>query len=95
MYYINDIVSPFHFVGTYNSNTTYTIGDLCTRDDDIYVFTGTTWEEIGACDNFNSHSHSEEITITTQCRNCGAPTNDEGKCPYCGTYNHKIIKKYI
>jgi len=80
--------TSFHFAGNYNSSYHYNYGDICIKDGKICCcIRNNHWE-------FLDWSYEEpqvviEEEIIYQCRNCGAPTNDKGICPYCGTINRK------
>ena len=38
-------------------------------------------------------SNTSVYEIFFKCQSCGAPTDNYGKCPYCGTINKKRIKE--
>ena len=83
------ITGCLNYVGQYDNSKEYNYLDCCVRNDSIWGFDGTrNWTAIGSGEYY---SH-EEKDITTQCRNCGAPTYENGQCPYCGTINKKVRK---
>lgn len=83
------VTGCLNYVGQYDNSKEYNYLDCCVRNDSIWIFDDNrNWTAIGSCEYY---SHEEE-DITTQCRNCGAPTYENGRCPYCGTINRKVRK---
>ena len=87
-----DMTNSINFMGIYNNSQHYNYGDICVYNNEIWIYDGTnTWIELG------QYCHNElmdgvETEVITQCRNCGAPTYENGQCPYCGTINKKVRK---
>ena len=77
-------VKTLMYRGTYDITEGYQLGDLCTKDNELYVYAGGDWECItsGFCE-FNT-----QITYPTNCKNCGAVLHSY-ICEYCGTDNKK------
>ena len=89
-------VNRLHFIGTYNPKVDYSYGDVIERDGQICVCIGYNRFEIISTTEETHERHEEHVEeeIIFQCRNCGAPTHENGKCPYCGTINRKV-KRYV
>ena len=74
-----------HLVGEYNSALHYNYMDCCTRYGSLWVYDGHgKWTEIG------SYAVFRKEDTPVHCISCGAPTNADGSCSYCGTINRKI-----
>ena len=72
-----------HFMGSYNSATVYKNGDLVTDGFRTRMFQNGEFIELYSLEDITPPPRK----VITQCRNCGAPTDGDGHCPYCGTYN--------
>jgi len=84
-----NFTSSITFMGQYDPTIHYNYGDVVLRDGREYIFNGiNVWEELGPTSLNISSPAVEEIVF--QCRNCGAPTEHNGVCPYCGTINRKV-----
>ena len=95
MEYIKSITTPVvTFMGEYDSKMHYEYGCVCIRHGSTYIFDGESWTELGetSCSTTSTPKEKTEVEITFQCRNCGAPTRENGICAYCGTINKKVRK---
>lgn len=95
MEYIKSITTPaVMFMGEYDPKMYYEYGCVCTRHGSTYIFDGESWTELGeiSCSTTSTPKEKIEVEIIFQCRNCGAPTREDGVCTYCGTINRKTKK---
>jgi hypothetical protein len=95
MEYIKSITTPaVMFMGEYDPKMYYEYGCVCTRHGSTYIFDGESWTELGeiSCSTTSTPKEKTEVEIIFQCRNCGAPTREDGVCAYCGTINRKTKK---
>lgn len=99
MYSISEVADSIFgritFMGAYNSDTNYDIGNVVLRDGESWICVDTyphKWEPLGSNDIPYTVPKTTEIEISYQCRNCGAPTDEGGYCRYCGTINRKERK---
>ena len=84
---------PFDFtnIQLYNPSLFYDYGDVCIRNGELVVYIGNNhWEIIGTWCEIPKPMIEE---IFFHCKSCGAPTKENGVCPYCETINKKV-KKY-
>lgn len=84
----DNICGPYRYVGHYDKSVFYNYGDIVLLSDghfaictDVGCFT-----DIGCFTDTVKEQNPVKPRIT-QCRNCGAPTDRDGYCYYCGTYN--------
>ena len=95
MEYVRGITTPSAtFMGTYDSSVHYTYGDICIRDDSVWICDERGYFiELGPLyETKVQPKEKTEVEILFQCRNCGAPTREDGVCAYCGTINRKTKK---
>jgi ribosomal protein L32 len=63
-------------------------------NDSVYIYDGKNFQELGEIEPQEQYKYEyEEVEILNKCVNCGAPTEKDGHCPYCGTYNRKVVRK--
>lgn len=94
---VQDNIFTSRFVGAYNSNIEYNYGDIVTKEVEgqkvLWVFDGHIgWNEIGPVvtkEEEEKEKETKEEEIFYQCKNCGAPTRENGTCEYCGTINRR------
>ena len=84
----DDICFPFHYVGDYDKSVFYNYGDIVRLKDGLFA----VCRDVGCFDYIECFTNSvkEPDPVKpriTQCRNCGASTDRDGYCYYCGTYN--------
>ena len=91
---VPDLVGSLNFIG---SCTTFPKegqeGQIIAMNDSAYVWTHNHWtilEELQERD----YSPKQQEIVHYQCRNCGAPTNEYGRCAYCGTINREFRKLF-
>lgn len=95
MEYIKSITTPAAmFMGEYDPKMHYEYGCICVRRGSPYIFDGRSWTALGeiSCSTTSAPKEKTEVEIFFQCRNCGAPTCEDGVCAYCGTINRKTKK---
>jgi len=81
-------VMGLHFMGSYNSTTVYKNGDLVTDGFKTRVFQNGEFIELCGLEDISLDDMTPPPRkVITQCRNCGAPTERNGHCCYCGTWN--------
>ena len=86
--YIRSITTPAAYVvGHYDPMRDYDYGDVVIRESSVLIYDGRNWQELGDHAHMNTHTEEE---IFFRCVSCGAPTNHDGVCPYCGTINRKV-----
>lgn len=89
-----DLVGSFNFIG---SCATFPKegqeGQIITMNDGVYVWTRNNWTIIEELQEMDQSSKQQEI-VHYQCRNCGAPTDEYGRCAYCGTINREFRKLF-
>lgn len=79
-----DFVKPCNFAGQYDAHIKYQNGDIVALEDSLYIVSdGNEWHELGPA------TADEQEEILYRCTSCGAPTNSNGVCPYCGTINRR------
>lgn len=86
---MNHMMDMCHFIGDISSlDATGKLGDIALHGTYTYIFDGTKWIQLSDADPGTPEKREAPIAkVITQCRNCGAPTHSDGKCPYCGTVN--------
>lgn len=88
--YVQDSIFTSRFIGEYDPNIEYDYGDIVTKEIDgqkvLWMFDGyNSWNEIGPVET----KEEKEEEVFYQCKNCGAPTRENGTCEYCGTINRR------
>lgn len=76
-------MSSLHFAGQYDASTVYKEGDIIFDNFGMRIFQGGEFVKLSAIES----SVNRPKSVSTQCRNCGAPTGLDGHCCYCGTWN--------
>ena len=72
-----------NFMGEYDPANDYDYGDICLRDNEIWINNGVRdWTFITEVDQSNYITN-----YVTNCPNCGAPMTNH-KCAYCGTEDY-------
>lgn len=84
----DDVCFPFYYAGYYDKSVVYNYGDIVRLKDGLFA----VCRDVGCFDYIECSTDSvkEPDPVQpriTQCRNCGAPTDRDGYCYYCGTYN--------
>lgn len=93
--YVHELATPAAtYRGTYNPSIHYTYGDICIRNDSVWICDECgNFIELGSLEATDVQPKEKtEVEIFFQCRNCGAPTREDGVCAYCGTINRKTKK---
>lgn len=85
---IDSVYSSLYYVGNYDNSVFYNYGDIVLLEDGRLAIC----RDVGCFDYIECFTDSvkEPDPVKpriTQCRNCGAPTDRDGHCYYCGTYN--------
>lgn len=76
-----------HFIGLIDNFSAHgNLGDVAVYKDETYFYNGTDWEKLATVSELG-RDEKQKKKVITQCRNCGAATDKNGWCPYCGTYN--------
>jgi hypothetical protein len=83
--------SSFHYAGKFDPNRTYSYGDIVEYNGNLHVYQNNNHYTIITSATIE-YPENKCVEIVTQCRNCGAPTYENGRCPYCGTINRKVQK---
>ena len=68
-----------NFTGEYSATTDYNYGDVCLRENEIWVYNSKEWFCLG--------EENPQLKYITNCPNCGAPMTNH-KCAYCGTEDY-------
>ena len=78
----------FKFLGEYDSTLEYDIGDMCTINGEVYVYTTKTTTEpslINIATTLPFYTYTIEKEFEPRiCKQCGAPLYGN-VCEYCGT----------
>lgn len=85
---IDSVCGSLHYVGNYDNSVFYNYGDIVLLEDGrLAICTAVgDFTYLGCCTDLMKAPDPVKPHIT-QCRNCGAPTDRDGYCYYCGTYN--------
>ena len=87
------MIGTCQFIGTLDKlkDVAGNPGDIAFCHDKLHICTGGRWEELGSVPECNIPEKKSSVLekIFTQCRNCGAPTDVDGVCRYCGTVNRR------
>ena len=85
---INSVCSPLNYVGYYDNSVLYNYGDVVQLSDGGFaICSGVGCFDYIGCFTDSVKEPDRVKPRITQCRNCGAPTDRDGYCDYCGTYN--------
>ena len=88
---------PLRFYGTELDKPENPVaGDCIMVGEEIEVFDGTQWVEIGCNNSYTSLPYeNENYTLVTHCKSCGAPLPNVDSsictCEYCGTTQRRKI----
>lgn len=84
--WIEEVSTPFNFIGQHAITKEYQDGDVVLMNDEIYVFhKPSEWIPLGQIEDVKPPQR--QVRYSTNCKNCGAPLHSH-KCPYCGTEDY-------